>query len=69
MCDLRGAALVGVGQQNSKLFAAVPRGNITRPLHGFVDRLGDDREDTVTFRVAIGVVETLEAVDIDQEQR
>ena len=59
---------VGLGQDEHELLAAVAADHVARPQVG-ADRLGDAAQDDVAGRVAVGVVDGLEVVDVDEGDR
>lgn len=67
--DLDGVLVAGIGKDDRELVATVARGEIARPAR----RLADDRsrlpEALVPGLVAIGIVELLEVIDIEHQQR
>ena len=59
---------VRLGEDQHELLAAVPADHVGRPkVRG--DRLGDAPQHVVAGRVAVGVVDGLEVVDVDEGHR
>src|SRR5690606_8250844 len=66
--DLERAVVVGAGQQQEELLAAVAAADVAAAQRG-VDRLADAREDVVAGAVAEAVVDLLEVVEIEHHGR
>ena len=57
----------GRRQEHGELVATEPRHGV-RLAHGLLEALGDLDEERVTARVPEGVVDLLEAVDVEQDE-
>lgn len=69
LADLHAAFRIGVGQEQHELFAAVAGCQICRPANL---RVQDPRQRTqagISGLVTIMIIELLEIVDVDQQQR
>ena len=58
---------IGRGQGSDELLAAIAGQQIVTPLQAASKNGGDRLQALISFRVAIGVIEALEVVDIDHE--
>ncbi|GAV33766.1 hypothetical protein ROTAS13_01423 [Roseomonas sp. TAS13] len=65
----QGRGLVGPGQQQDEFLPAIARGHLAGKPDGQAQRLADGAQAIVAGLVAIGVVEGLEVIDIDHQQR
>ena len=66
--ELERAPRAGVGQDDRELVAAHPVGDV-RAASGGPDRLGQGLQALVAGLVAVGVVDRLEVVEVEQDQR
>ena len=67
--DLERRVDVGARQQQRELLAAVARRQIVVAGRGFLQQLADPAQADVAFDVAVAIVEQLEVVDVDHQQR
>src|SRR4051812_49822140 len=69
LTDLESPRSSGVGQQQAEFLATIARGK-TRSLAGDAgQRFANPGEAGVAFRMSVGVVEQLEVIDVDHQQR
>ena len=61
--------LVGVGQKRGEFLAAVARRQVTRPSQCRQQNGGDFAQAIVTCEMTVAVVERLEPIDVDHDQR
>ena len=66
--DLEGRGDIGVGQQDRELLPAVAPGEVPGPQHA-AQRGADARQDLVPRGMPVLVVDLLEVVEVEQEQR
>ena len=66
--DLQRGGGLGVGQQDGELFPALAAGEVLVAQHG-AQRRADAGQDLVAHRVPVLVVDLLEVVEVDHEQR
>ena len=60
---------VHLGEQHRQLLPTVAGGEVSGPLQGARDRLGDRNQGGIALLVPVAVVESLEVVEITQQQR
>jgi hypothetical protein len=66
--DPEGGGDLGLGQQDRELLAAVAPGEVLSPHHA-AQRGADARQHLVTRRMPVLVVDLLEVVEVEQQQR
>ena len=69
LAQAQGVADVGRGQGGDELLAAVAGQQVITALQAAVEDRGDRLQAAITFRMPVGVVESLEVVDIDHQHR
>ncbi len=65
----QGVGGIGRGQGGDELFAAVAGQQIVAPLQAAIEDAGDGTQAPITFRMAVGVVQPFEVVDVDHQYR
>ena len=64
-----GACQIRLGQHDGKLFATMTGCNIARTTDIGLKRAGDRAEDLVALPMAVAIVEVLEVIGVDIQQR
>ena len=64
---LRAPSVGGLGQQHGELLAAIARHDVAA-LHRGLEDLGDGAQHAVAEHVAVGVVDLLEVIDVDEDE-
>ena len=67
--DDAGSHCIRCGQDHGKLLAAVTGDQIARAKHHFLEHLGNLLQAVVAGLMPVGIVEALEVIDIDHQQR
>ena len=67
--DPNSAGFRGVRQQDDKLLAAIPGGQILRPGDVPFDAVGDHFQAVIAHQMAVGIVKALEVINIYHQQR
>jgi hypothetical protein len=67
--DDQGPRRIGVGQDARKLLAAVARHHIGRTIQAALQCLGSAAQAVIARLVPVEIVEALEEVDVEQQQR
>lgn len=65
----QGVGGIGRGQGGDELFAAIAGQQIVAPLQAAIEDAGDGTQAPITFRMAVGVVQPFEVVDVDHQYR
>ena len=67
--NLHGAVAAGVRQQHREFFAAIAGGDVARPADRATNRRTDRRQRLIALGMPVAIVEFLEMIDVDHQQR